>query len=94
DTNSNPDLIDFVIPANDDAAKSIDLIVGACCDAINEGIEERKAEKIDMEAAGEPATPSKGKRRSSRARLDRTDEEAINAAKAAAYAKKGEEDDE
>ena len=55
DTNSNPDNIDFFIPANDDASKSIEVIVGACCEAIAEGLEERKIEKIDMEAAGEQA---------------------------------------
>ena len=53
DTNSNPDNVDFVIPANDDATKSIEVILGACCDAIAEGLEERKAEKSDMEAANE-----------------------------------------
>ena len=53
DTNSNPDNIEFVIPANDDATKSIEVILSACFDAIAEGQEERKVEKIDMEAAGE-----------------------------------------
>ena len=53
DTNSNPDNIDFVIPANDDAAKSIELILDVVCKAISEGLEERKAEKVDMDAAGE-----------------------------------------
>ena len=53
DTNSNPNDIDFVIPANDDSTKAIEIILGAVCDAIQEGIEERKAEKVDMEAAGE-----------------------------------------
>ena len=53
DTNSNPDNIDFMIPANDDASKSIEVIITACCDAIAEGLEEHKVEKIDMEAAGE-----------------------------------------
>ncbi|MCF0183312.1 MAG: 30S ribosomal protein S2 [Bacteroidaceae bacterium] len=53
DTNSNPDNVDFVIPANDDASKSIEVIMDACCAAIAEGIEERKAEKVDTEAAGE-----------------------------------------
>ena len=51
DTNSNPNNIDFVIPANDDATKSIDVIMAAVCDAIKEGIEERKVEKADEEAA-------------------------------------------
>lgn len=45
DTNSNPDDVDFVIPANDDASQSIKLIVGVMVDAIREGLNERKAEK-------------------------------------------------
>ncbi len=45
DTNSDPHDIDFVIPANDDAAKSISLIVDIMCRAIAEGLAERKAEK-------------------------------------------------
>ncbi len=55
DTNSNPDNIDFVIPANDDASKSVEVILDACCAAIAEGLEERKAERVDAEAAGEKA---------------------------------------
>ncbi|MBR1877479.1 MAG: 30S ribosomal protein S2 [Paludibacteraceae bacterium] len=51
DTNSNPNNIDFVIPANDDATKSIDVILGAVCEAIKEGLEERKVEKADEQAA-------------------------------------------
>ncbi|MGI6306544.1 MAG: 30S ribosomal protein S2 [Bacteroidales bacterium] len=45
DTNSDPSDIDFVIPANDDAAKSISLVVDIMCQAIAEGLNERKAEK-------------------------------------------------
>ncbi len=45
DTNSDPSDIDFVIPANDDAAKSISLVVDVMCQAIAEGLNERKAEK-------------------------------------------------
>ncbi|MBQ0075688.1 MAG: 30S ribosomal protein S2 [Bacteroidales bacterium] len=52
DTNSNPAPIDFVIPANDDATKSIEVILAAVCEAIKEGLEERKVEKADEEAAG------------------------------------------
>ncbi len=55
DTNSNPNNIDFVIPANDDATKAIDVILGAVCDAIKEGLEERKVEKADENAAEEQA---------------------------------------
>jgi small subunit ribosomal protein S2 len=51
DTNSNPNNIDFVIPANDDATKAIDVILTAVCEAIKEGLEERKVEKADEEAA-------------------------------------------
>lgn len=53
DTNSDPGNIDFVIPANDDAKDSIDVILTACCQAIAEGLEERKAEKADDKAAAE-----------------------------------------
>ena len=55
DTNSNPNNIDFVIPANDDATKAIDVILGAVCEAIKEGLEERKVEKADEEASAEQA---------------------------------------
>jgi small subunit ribosomal protein S2 len=56
DTNSDPNPIDYVIPANDDAQKSIEVIVGAVCEAIKEGLEERKVEKADEEAAQAQAT--------------------------------------
>jgi len=45
DTNSSPKDIDFIIPANDDATKSIEKIVGIMSNAITEGLEERKASK-------------------------------------------------
>jgi len=45
DTNSNPSDIEFPIPANDDASKSISLIIGILCEAIEEGLNERKLEK-------------------------------------------------
>ena len=90
DTNSDPNNIDFVIPANDDATKSIEVILDACCAAMQEGLEERKAEKVDMEAAGEGAA-NKGKKKATKARLDKSDEDAINASKAAAYMKEDEE---
>ena len=53
DTNSDPKNIDFMIPANDDAKDSIEVILNACCGAIAEGLEERKAEKADEKAAKE-----------------------------------------
>jgi small subunit ribosomal protein S2 len=45
DTNSDPSDIEFPIPANDDASKSISLIIGILCQAIEEGLNERKFEK-------------------------------------------------
>ena len=51
DTNSEPKNIDFIIPANDDAKDSVEVILNACCTAIAEGIEERKVEKADEKAA-------------------------------------------
>jgi small subunit ribosomal protein S2 len=50
DTNSDPSDIEFPIPANDDASKSISLIIGILCQAIDEGLNERKLEK-DKEPA-------------------------------------------
>ena len=91
DTNSDPSNVDFVIPANDDATKSVEVILDACCGAIAEGLEERKAEKVDMEAAGENAPKGAGKKKNTKARMDKAEEEAINAAKAAAFLKEDEE---
>ncbi len=51
DTNSNPNNIDFVIPANDDASKSIEIVLDTVIAAMIEGLEERKVEKADNEAA-------------------------------------------
>ncbi len=45
DTNSDPRLVDFVIPSNDDASKSIESVLGFLTDAISEGLAERKAGK-------------------------------------------------
>ena len=73
DTNSNPNEVDFAIPANDDAKDSVEVILNACCGAIAEGLEERKAEKADEKAAeaqGEEAAEGKGKRGSRKARKD------------------------
>lgn len=64
DTNSNPADVDFVIPANDDASKSIELITEIMAQAIKEGVEERKAEKLDeVEAKEKKAAAPKGAKR-------------------------------
>jgi small subunit ribosomal protein S2 len=46
DTNSNPKLVDFPIPANDDATKSISIVLDAICSAIKEGLDDRKSAKV------------------------------------------------
>jgi len=53
DTNSNPELVDYPIPANDDAYKSIAVIVKAISQAIEEGLSERKQDKDDARIAEE-----------------------------------------
>jgi small subunit ribosomal protein S2 len=76
DTNSDPEEIDFVIPANDDASQSIKLIVKVMCDAIAEGLNERKVER-DKEG-GEEAAPKKGKKadvRKAAAKFEEDEEE-------------------
>ena len=60
DTNSQPEGIDFVIPANDDASQSISLIVQTMTDAIREGLSERKVEREKDEDDKE--TKVKGKK--------------------------------
>ena len=49
DTNSNPELVQFPIPANDDASKSIQLIVSVIGKAIEDGLSERKVDKEDAD---------------------------------------------
>ena len=73
DTNSDPSLIDYVIPSNDDALKAIELIVGTMCQAINEGLMERKAEKPEEEET-EEAAPRRERRARSGARRSRQNE--------------------
>ena len=71
DTNANPNEVDFVIPANDDAKDSIDTILSACCADIAEGLQERKVEKADEKASAEQAEEAaEGKKRNSRARKE------------------------
>lgn len=59
DTNSNPNDVDFVIPANDDATKSIELIVGNMCEMIKEGLGERKAAKQEADAEAQKEKETK-----------------------------------
>ena len=85
DTCCDPTPVDYVIPANDDAAKSVDCVLTALCAAIQEGLEERKLEK-DKEAAteGEAAKPAEGKtlrsRKGAKKEEPKAEEEAAPAA--------------
>lgn len=56
DTNSDPRPVDFVIPSNDDASKSIDKVLGYVTNAIAEGLADRKADKEKAKVEAEKAT--------------------------------------
>jgi small subunit ribosomal protein S2 len=78
DTNSDPNIVDYVIPCNDDAAKAISLVLGALTQAIEEGLSERKAEKDKEPAADKdkkPAKPVKGGKKSAAKKVVDEDEE-------------------
>lgn len=66
DTNSDPSTVDYVIPANDDASKSIELILDTVVAAMAEGLEERKVEKADNAAAEAQAEGAAAPRRERR----------------------------
>ena len=88
DTCCDPTPIDYVIPANDDATKSIELIMDVMCKAISEGLEERKLEKEKEapEAEAEAAEAPAKKLRSRRAPKAEAAEEAAPAAETEAPA--------
>ena len=92
DTNSDPKDVDYVIPANDDAKDSVEVILNACCAAIAEGLEERKAEKADEKAAEAQAEAEEGEEKPRRQRRARKDEAAAQEAPAAEEAAPAEEE--
>ena len=86
DTNTNPELIDFPIPANDDASKSIAAILKHMCEAIQEGLNERMLDKdaqTEEEAPVAEASEEKPVEKKTRARRPRKSEEAPKAEKVA-----------
>jgi len=83
DTNSDPSDIDFIIPANDDAAKSISLVIDLMCQAIAEGLNERKAEKDKDSAASEKEETPEGGRKSKFNALDYEEKPVMKAEEAA-----------
>ena len=92
DTNSDPKNIDFIIPANDDAKDSVEVILNACCAAITEGLEERKAEKADEKAAEAQAEVEEEEKAPKRAARRARKEEVAPAAEAPAAAPAAEEE--
>ena len=77
--------IDFIIPANDDSSKSIELIMNFISDSIREGLEERKVEKADASAQTEQEEQEVAGRRerkstARRERVKKEDKDAMNAA--------------
>lgn len=99
DTNSDPRDIDYVIPANDDASKSIDLIIGALTEAIKEGKMARQIEGADLgddETATEGA-PRRRERKYQGVRSERTkreDNKNLNAHIAGKIATEDDDDEE
>ncbi len=78
DTNSDPKPIDFPIPANDDASKSIQLILSIMCQAIKEGLSERSVEKENTAKSVDEAGDDAGEeRKSSRTRTRAKKETAV-----------------
>jgi small subunit ribosomal protein S2 len=68
DTNSDPSNVDFVIPANDDATKSVELILGALCKAIQEGLQEGRAERANKDDSNEAGETAPKRERKTRAK--------------------------
>ena len=88
DTNSDPNLVDFPIPANDDASKSISLIVDVVCSAIQEGIEERKLERDKEDTGKDKKVKKRGKDEDFEEEDEESEEEEVKDSKKKAPAKK------
>jgi small subunit ribosomal protein S2 len=90
DTNSDPSAIDFPIPANDDASKSISLIMDIIVDSVKEGLAERKMEK-EKEGAAKEAKKAKTQNSDAKktsARKEETPAEEVKTEEAAVEEKK------
>ena len=76
DTNADPKLVDYVIPANDDSRETVELIMGAMCSAISEGLTEYKSQNVEEEAKDEAAVEGarSGRRTRAGARRERSKE--------------------
>jgi small subunit ribosomal protein S2 len=89
DTNSDPSTIDHIIPANDDATKSIELILSIIAQAMSEGLQEGQAMKdsVEPESDGEEAPQRRERKARSSARRERTVKEEDDALNAGVIAK-------
>ncbi len=97
DTNSNPNEVDFPIPANDDASKSISIIVKTMVEAIQEGITERKLEKdkaVEEEEEREIEAEAEKAKATSLEEVEDLDEDEKEAARKAKKLKLKEEEDD
>lgn len=76
DTNADPKLVDYVIPANDDSRETVELIMGAMCSAISEGLTEYKSQNVEEEVKDEAAVEGarSGRRTRAGARRERSKE--------------------
>ena len=85
DTNSDPREVDYVIPANDDASKSIDKVVSYVSDAIVDGLSDRKSnkdsKKAEKESKGEKPAPKMPKAEGEVPSQDPSDQKAMKEAK-------------
>jgi small subunit ribosomal protein S2 len=83
DTNSDPRQVDYVIPANDDASKSINVVLTFVTDAIAEGLSERKADKEKVkEVAAPKAEKAAPKAEEAKAEAPKVEEVKVEEAKA------------
>jgi small subunit ribosomal protein S2 len=74
DTNSDPRQVDFVIPSNDDASKSIHKVLSLVTSAVADGLTERKSEKSEKEGKAEKE-PKAEKKQVAKKKVVTTDEE-------------------
>lgn len=91
DTNSNPKGLDFPIPANDDATKSVAIILDYITDAIREGLEERKTARAQQEADKKAEKEKKAEKKEEKVVAEAAKEEKVVAEKEEAVETKAEE---
>ena len=84
DTNSDPTVVDYPIPANDDASKSIDKLLEIVTAAVSEGLTERQGERDKNKAAAEKAKPAEEASKEEKVEAKKTEVKATKAASSTA----------